>query len=87
MSPAKKRALEEGRARAARARRRAAIKRVKNFKAWLEVSADHMGRSRALEREGLSDPEIKAKIGSCPAAPALPSDNDYKIAREEGMLR
>ena len=87
MSPAKKRALEEGRARAVRTRRRAAAKRVKNFRAWLNVSAAHMHKSRELEREGKTDAEIKAKIGSCPPAPTLPSDNDYKIAREEGLIQ
>jgi hypothetical protein len=39
MNDAQKRALARGRERAARARRREAVRRVENYKAWLAIGS------------------------------------------------
>jgi hypothetical protein len=66
-------AMQRGREKAAKAARRAAVKRVKEYRAWLrrdnEITA-LLKRGKRAKRERM---------------PCIPSDNDFKVAREEGL--
>lgn len=73
MTKTQLKALQQGRERAAKRERRAAVGRVRAYRAWLrrdsEISALRK-RGHSAKREHM---------------PAVPSDNDFKIAREEGV--
>lgn len=88
MSEAHKKALAEGRRKAARKRRAEALeiaqRRVTAFQDWCRLSAEHMSRERALERAGHGEAEIRAKIGPMPRMSddaAAVTDNDYDLVR------
>lgn len=71
MTKAQQDAMQRGREKRARAARKAAIKRVRDYKAWLERDVAITKRIRAGEN-------VKREI-----MPAIPSDYDYSVARED----
>lgn len=73
--------LEKGRRRAVRKARREACNRVVAYRAWLKQDVVYTQRVRAAEAG------IGRHPGKRPPMPVPPSDNDYKIAREEGIPR
>lgn len=75
--------MEAGRAKAARKARREAVKRVVAFREWLTKDAEYSRQLREWTDYGFA-----MTMKGRPTAPptGIPSDNDYKIAREEGVL-
>lgn len=71
MTKQQKDAMQRGREKAARTARKAAVKRVKDYRAWLKRDVEINKRLRAGEK-------VKRE-----RMPAIPSDYDYSIAREE----
>lgn len=81
--------MQEGRERARKARAKRAVKRVRAFRDWNEADADYFSRSRALERQGMDDGDIRQRIGSPPKMnpdAAAVTDADYRLAREVGAV-
>lgn len=76
-----KRAMATGRQKAAQAKRKEAVARVRAFREWLDADKEWLDQQRALAAYG-TPMTMKVK----PRIPAIPSDNDYSIAREEGFL-
>lgn len=68
-------AMQKGRERAVKAARKSAIQRVKEYRAWLARDVE----ISTLRQRG--EPAKREPI------PVIPADNDYKIAREAGVVR
>lgn len=79
MTPEKQKALAAGREKAARTRRKAAVRRVKSYRAWLKHDVEHNKRVRAFKAG------IGKHPGKSPRMPEVPSDHDFVVAREEGI--
>lgn len=74
--------MQKGRAKAAKSARKEAVRRVKEFREWLAADAEY----RAQQAQWLATG--KKPTAKKPPIPkdGVPSDSDYKIAREEGVL-
>jgi hypothetical protein len=70
-----KNAMQKGRERAVKAAQAAAIKRVKAYRAWLKRDVE----VSTLRRRG--EPAKREPM------PLIPSDHDYKIARDAGVIQ
>lgn len=68
-------AMQKGRERAAKARRKAAISRVAAFRRWLAADVEATKARRHAEAMGEPLPRR-------PAMPAIPSSYDFEVADE-----
>jgi hypothetical protein len=74
--------MNEGRKVAAQTARLAAVQRVLEFREWMDADVQY----RREQREFI-DYQKPMTMKRKPTPPLkLPSDNDYKIAREEGAI-
>lgn len=83
MTTDRQKALQKGRERALKRRRREALRRVKAFRAWLRDDAEFSKKLREFE-SGLRSRHPGKRPLMDDDARAV-NDNDYKIAREEGL--
>lgn len=78
--------MQKGRAaaqaKATKKARKEAVRRVKEFRAWLTADAEYREQQRQWIATGKKATAKKPQIPK----DGIPSDNDYKIAREEGVL-
>lgn len=76
--------MQQGRERSAQGARRKAIKRVLAFREWMEADAEYYRQMRRWQEYGEA---MTMKGKPQPPTTGIPSDNDYKIAREEGVIQ
>ncbi len=79
-------ALQRGRERAAKRKRKESIARVMAYRKWLSDDGGYSVRRRALLNIGCNDMEIRNRLGGRPRMPAIPSDHDFQVAREAGKI-
>lgn len=79
-------ALQKGREKAARRKRKESIERVIAYKKWIEADATYSRKSRKLADAGTPFRQVKKQLGGRPRMPAIPSDYDFTVAREEGKI-
>jgi hypothetical protein len=70
-----KNAMQKGRERQIRAAKKSSINRVKKYRAWLARDVE----VSTLRRRG--EPAKRERM------PSIPSDHDYKIARDAGVIQ
>jgi hypothetical protein len=79
-------ALQKGRERAAKAKRKASIQRVLDYKRWLSRDSKYGHDARRLRSEGNTDAQVRKLLGARPRMPAIPSDYDFHVARDAGKI-
>lgn len=75
--------MQNGRKKAAASGRRRAVQRVLAFRKWLDEDLIY---SRQFKHFLATGEKVTAKKPKPPAT-GVPSDNDYKVAREEGAIQ
>lgn len=79
LSESHKKAMQAGRDRKLKQRRKEAVARVKAYRVWVQKDAD----LRSAWKSG--DSTYKQYIARRPAMPAIPTDADYDIARGQAV--
>lgn len=74
MTPEQQKALAAGREKAAKTRRKAAVRRVKDYRTWLKDDVAHSMDVIAHEAG------IGPHPGKRPVMPEVPSDHDFLVA-------
>jgi hypothetical protein len=75
--------MQKGREKSAATARRNAVTRVVAFREWLTKDAEYSRQLRQWTEFGFP---MEMKRKPQPPTTGIPSDNDYKIAREEGAI-
>ena len=75
-------AMQEGRERAARERRKESLARVEAWRRWLGEDRTWWASVREAERHENPRLELPRPTGVC----VIPEANDFDVAREEGLI-